>query len=58
MKKTAKRLTICRETLCMLEKSRLHAAGQEAGVVAPLSQAQGCLSPLCVLTYQPPCQTY
>jgi hypothetical protein len=58
MKKTAKRLTLCRETLCVLEKARLDAAGQAAVIVEPLSQAQGCLSPLCVLTYQAPCETY
>jgi hypothetical protein len=58
MKKTTKRLTICRETLRTLERSRLEAAGQAVGVTVPLSQAPACFSPFCVLTYQPPCETY
>ncbi len=58
MKKTTQRLTLCRETLCTLERSRLGAAGQAIGVTVPLSQAPACFSPLCVPTYQATCETY
>jgi hypothetical protein len=55
MKKTVKRLTIYRETLCQLEKPRVVAAG--AVVINPETQQPACYSPLCVPTYWVGCQT-
>jgi len=55
MKKTVKRLTICRETLCQLERSRIVAAG--AVVINPETQQPACYSPLCAPTFWVGCQT-
>jgi hypothetical protein len=57
MKKKQRRLTLSRETIQRLDEPTLRKLPGGGVAIVPLSQEEGCISPLCMPTFWKGCET-